>query len=215
MPSARVLEHRPVTSPPANQKKVTTLQPSSNILPLKTLPWKPSRIPLNRNHTFSLLGPVVNHLLLQTLTFWFVWPHCASGTWTCVQWHKEHGLQALCRRWQTWLKSGKVKGSKRSHGRRDGKKLWWSSRPTSETRHCQLKKNTHCESCELRLIWGKVRTIAQETAPQIALRNCSKEEEVKVSTYLIWWKGNACNQAHIFCRSFLLVSRSSHHHEGF
>ena len=147
---------------------------SSNISPLKTLPWKPSRIPLNRSHTFSLLGPVVNHLLLQTLTFWFVWPHGVSGTWTWVQQHKEHGLQALCRRWQTWLKSGKDKGSKRSLGRRDGKKLWWSSHPTSETRHCQLKKNTHCESCELGLIWGKVRTIAQETAPQIALRNCSK-----------------------------------------
>ena len=24
-------------------------------------------------------------------------------------------------------------------------------------------------------VWGKMRTIAQETAPQIALRNCSKE----------------------------------------
>ena len=23
--------------------------------------------------------------LLQTLTFWFAWPHCASGTWSCVQ----------------------------------------------------------------------------------------------------------------------------------
>ena len=36
-------------------------------------------------------------------------------------------------------------------------------------------KNAQHESCELNFIGGKVRTAAQETAPQIALRNCSKE----------------------------------------
>ena len=36
------------------------------------------------------------------------------------------------------------------------------------------------------LIWGKMRTIAQETAFQIALRNCSKEVEGKVSVIYDW-----------------------------
>ena len=31
------------------------------------------------------------------------------------------------------------------------------------------------ESCVLSFIWGKMKTAAQETAPQIALRNCSEE----------------------------------------
>ena len=30
----------------------------------------------------SLHGPEINLSLLQTPTFQFVWPHCASGTWT-------------------------------------------------------------------------------------------------------------------------------------
>ena len=37
------------------------------------------------------------------------------------------------------------------------------------------KKKVQRESCELSFIWGKVRTIAWETAFQITLRNCSKE----------------------------------------
>ena len=48
------------------------------------------------------------------------------------------------------------------------------------------KKNTHThtnaqsESCELSFIWGKMRTIAQGTASQIALQSCSREVRVKV-----------------------------------
>ena len=38
-----------------------------------------------------------------------------------------------------------------------------------------LKKKAQLESCELSFIWGKMRTAAWETAPKIALRNCSKE----------------------------------------
>ena len=34
-----------------------------------------------------------------------------------------------------------------------------------------------CESSELSFIWGEMRTAVQETAPHIALRNCSKEVE--------------------------------------
>ena len=36
-------------------------------------------------------------------------------------------------------------------------------------------KNARHENCELHFIWGKMKTLAQETAFQIALRNCSKE----------------------------------------
>ena len=36
-------------------------------------------------------------------------------------------------------------------------------------------KNAQRESCEFNFIWGKMRTAAQETAPQMALRNRSKE----------------------------------------
>ena len=37
------------------------------------------------------------------------------------------------------------------------------------------KKDAQLESCELSFIWGKMRTVAWETAPKTALRNCSKE----------------------------------------
>ena len=64
-----------------------------------------------------------------------------------------------------------------------------------------------------------MRTGAWETAPQIALRNCSKEVEGREdSVYVILVKGEYMDnaiKARIFCRSFLLVMRTSHHHEGF
>ena len=47
------------------------------------------------------------------------------------------------------------------------------------------KKKAQRESCELSFIWGKMRTIARETASQIALRNCSEEVGGKVSIYVI------------------------------
>ena len=37
------------------------------------------------------------------------------------------------------------------------------------------KKSVQHESCKLSFVWGKVRTVARERAPQIALRNCSKQ----------------------------------------
>lgn len=46
-------------------------------------------------------------------------------------------------------------------------------------------KNAQCESYELNFIWGKIRTIAWETASQIALRNCSEEVGRKVNLYVI------------------------------
>ena len=35
------------------------------------------------------------------------------------------------------------------------------------------RKDVQLESCDLSFIWGKIRTAAQEAAPQIALRDCS------------------------------------------
>ena len=35
---------------------------------------------------------------------------------------------------------------------------------------------------KLHFIWGKMRTAAQETAPQITLRDCSKEAVGEVNT---------------------------------
>ena len=46
-------------------------------------------------------------------------------------------------------------------------------------------KNVQHESCKLSFTWGKMRSAAQETAPQIALRNCSKVAGGKVSIYVI------------------------------
>jgi len=44
-------------------------------------------------------------------------------------------------------------------------------------------KNAQGGNCNLSFIWGKMRTAAWETAPQIALRNSSKETRGKVSIY--------------------------------
>ena len=53
---------------------------------------------------------------------------------------------------------------------------------------CQLKKNAQRESCKLSFYLGKMRPAAGETAPQIALRHCSKEAG-RVSIYVILEEG--------------------------
>lgn len=50
------------------------------------------------------------------------------------------------------------------------------------------KNNAQCEGYKLSFIWGNVRTAAQGTAPQIVLRNCSKEVG-KDSIYVMLTKG--------------------------
>ena len=55
-----------------------------------------------------------------------------------------------------------------------------------------------------------MRTIAQETAFQIVLRNRSKGVGGEVSIYMILVNGGMCSQAH-FCRDLLLVTRSRCH----
>ena len=51
-----------------------------------------------------------------------------------------------------------------------------------------------------------MRTIAQEAAFWIALRNCSKEVGGKVSIYVILVKGEVHAAMHTFYRRLLLVS---------
>ena len=60
-----------------------------------------------------------------------------------------------------------------------------------------------------------MRTAAQETAPQLAPRNCSEEAGEKVSIYEIFMKEEYMQSSTYFSRRFLLVTRSSCHHKGF
>ena len=43
------------------------------------------------------------------------------------------------------------------------------------------KKDAQCESCELSFTGGKMRTAAQEAAPEIALEDCWKRQMGKVN----------------------------------
>ena len=60
-----------------------------------------------------------------------------------------------------------------------------------------------------------MRTIAQETAFQIALSNCSKELGRKVSIYVILVKREYMQSSTYFWKKFLLVTRIGLHQEGF
>ena len=73
---------------------------------------------------------------------------------------------------------------------------------------CQLKKIAQHEICKLSFVWGKMRTAAQETAPQRALRNCSKDARRKVSIYVILVKGEDLQSSTQFFRKFLILSWS-------
>ena len=70
----------------SQSRKRHRLQLSPQILPTKAFPPKSlgSSGVLNLSHPLSLVGPTINLSLLQTLTFWFVWPHYVSGTRTYV-----------------------------------------------------------------------------------------------------------------------------------
>lgn len=59
-----------------------------------------------------------------------------------------------------------------------------------------------------------MRTIAQETAFQVILRNCSEEVQGNVSIYVNLVKGEYMQLNTYFSR-FLLFMRNSHHYEGF
>ena len=73
----------------------------------------------------------------------------------------------------------------------------------------QLKTHTHThtrnESCNLSFIWGNLKTATQKTAPQIALRNCSKEVVGKDSIYEISVKREYIQSSTYFSKRLLLV----------
>ena len=76
---------------------------------------------------------------------------------------------------------------------------------TQESSSVDLKK-MHNMSCKLIFIWGKIRTAAQETAPQKALRNFSQETGGKCQYISDFGDGGVYAIKHIFCKRFLLVS---------
>ena len=68
-------------------------------------------------------------------------------------------------------------------------------------------------------IWRKMRTAAQETAPQIALRNSSKEARGKIQYICDFGEGGMHATKHIFFQKLstseaLLVKRNNRHHKG-
>ena len=76
------------------------------------------------------------------------------------------------------------------------------------------KQDVPCESCELSFIGGKMRTAAWEIAPQLVLRDCSKEVVGKGQYIRFWWRGNSMPSSAYFTRDSLLVVRIWCHHEG-
>ena len=81
--STRFLKHHHANSSPTNQKS-HTLQSSPQILPIKTLPWKPSEFTsYEYSHPFSFLGPCNKPFSVSNSSV-SVWPHCVSSIWTCI-----------------------------------------------------------------------------------------------------------------------------------
>ena len=64
-----------------------------------------------------------------------------------------------------------------------------------------LKKCT-TRKLQVKFFLRKMRTAVQETAPQIALRNCSREEGEKVSIYVTVVKGEYMELSTYFSRRF-------------
>ena len=70
---------------------------------------------------------------------------------------------------------------------------------------CFTVDNIHVSMlfCELSFIWGRMKTVVWETAPQIALRNCSKEAGGTDSIYEILVNGEYMqSRTYFFCRNF-------------
>ena len=61
-------------------------------------------------------------------------------------------------------------------------------------------KNAQHENCELHFIWGKMKTLAQETAFQIALRNCSQEVRGKGQYICDFGKGGVHEIKHVYLK---------------
>ena len=95
-----------------------------------------------------------------------------------------------------------------ARGKRAWIQLWLKKKDGNVFKHwgADLKKNAHHESCELSFIWDKMRTVAQETASQIALRNCSKEVGGTISVYVIFVKEEYIQSSTFFFLRFLKIN---------
>ena len=87
--STRFLKLHLFTSPLTKQKKATHPAALTPNFAIKTFPQKllGSSGFLSVSCPFSLLGSAINLSRLQSPMFWFVWPHCASGTRTWIWQH--------------------------------------------------------------------------------------------------------------------------------
>ena len=88
---------------------------------------------------------------------------------------------------------------------------------STEKKKKKPQKNPHSKRvCKLSFIWGKMRTLARETAFQIALRSCSREVGEKVIINVILVKGEYMQLStySFFFFFFLLAAISRHHREG-
>ena len=59
-----------------------------------------------------------------------------------------------------------------------------------------------------------MKTAAWETAPQIALRDCSKEAVEEGQNIRFWWRGSLVHSIAYLTKDFMLVTRSWCHHKG-
>ena len=64
--------------------------------------------------------------------------------------------------------------------------------------YVSTKNNVQHESCKLSSIWGKMKTMARETAFPIVLRNCSKEVVGKGQDICDFGEGRVQAIKHIF-----------------
>ena len=86
---------------------------------------------------------------------------------------------------------------------------------------CRLKNDLQLANCELNFIWGKMRTLAQEPASQIALRDCSKAAVGEVQYIRFWWRGSSTSWSTHFTKGFFpqpalrLLFKGSHPSETF
>ena len=67
------------------------------------------------------------------------------------------------------------------------------------------KTDAQHESFKLSFIWDEMRTAAWETAPQIALRDCSEQVMGQGRYIRFWWRGNSMQSSAYFIKGFLLV----------
>ena len=68
--------------------------------------------------------------------------------------------------------------------------------------HIVDQKDAQRESCKWSFIWGKMRTAAWETAPQVALRDCSKESVMQGQYIRLWWMESSMPSSTHFTKVF-------------